>query len=461
MVSKSLKNTIIIRLLVPMFCFLLIETALSYWVTLHYVDKTYDRWLLNSAHSLEQEIKITDQGISVELSANALEVFSWDDLDKTYFKVMAEKQGKLAGDHALPELELEVIDGAKPVFFNARIDNKPIRVVSVQVKNQAIAEKVTIYVAETLNKRHEMMIDILLADLIPQLLLTVLVALYLFKNIKIILLPLHKLANQIARRSPHDLSPVTDAHVFTEVRALTDTINQLLSRLDTAIAAQQRFIANAAHQLRTPLAGLKLQAELAQRENNLGMMQASLRQIQNSTDRVSHMITQLLALARSEPIEGSHELKRIDLYSLVHDICMEWVPKALQNQCELSFDGPNHPIWVKGDAVLLRELLANLIDNAIAYGRVNGNIVISLSSDEHPCLRVENDGDGISAMEQERIFERFYRTQGSPGDGCGLGLAIVKEIVDLHQAEIQISNRIDGQGTVISVTFTNKGCVAW
>ncbi len=457
MVSKSLKNTIIIRLLVPVFCFLLIETALSYWVTLHYVDKTYDRWLLNSAHSLEQEIKITDQGIAVELSVNALEVFSWDDLDKTYFKIVAERQGELAGNHALPELEeLETINGSAPVFFNTLIDDEPIRVVSVHVKNQVIPEKVTIYVAETLNKRQDMMIDILLADLIPQLMFTILISLYLFKNIKLILSPFHKLANQIARRSPHDLSPMTDTYVFTEVKTLTDTINQLLSRLTTAIAAQQRFIANAAHQLRTPLAGLKLQAEVAQRENNLDTMQASLRQIQNSTDRISHMITQLLALARSEPIEGSHELKRIDLRELIRDVCMEWVPKSLLKQIDLSFDGPNQPVWIEGDAVLLRELLANLVDNAISYGRVNGNVVVSLILDDHPCLLVENDGDGIPVAEQDRIFERFYRIQGSPGDGCGLGLAIVKEIVDLHQAKIKISNRVDGQGTVIRVTFKNK-----
>ena len=455
MVNKSLKNTIITRLLVPIFFFLLIETALSYWITLHYVDKTYDRWLLNSAHSLEQEIKITDQGITVELSANALEVFSWDDLDKTYFKIVAEKQGELIGDHALPELdiELEGMDGIEPVFFNTLIDDEPIRVVSVRVKNQEIPENVTIYVAETLNKRHDMMLDILLADLIPQLLFTILISLYLLKNIKLIVSPFHKLANQIARRSPHDLSPMTDTYVFTEVKILTDTINQLLSRLATAIAAQQRFIANAAHQLRTPLAGLKLQAEVAQRENNLDTIQASLRQIQNSTDRIAHMITQLLALARSEPIEGSHKLKQIDLHILVRDVCMEWVPKALLKQIDLAFDGSNQPVWIKGNAVLLRELLANLIDNAIAYGRINGKIVVSVKCVAHPYFQVEDDGAGIPDKEQDRIFERFYRIQGSPGDGCGLGLAIVKEIVELHQANIKISNSTGSQGTVIRVTF--------
>ena len=453
MANKSLKNTIIIRLLVPVFCFLLVESVLSYWVTLHYVDKTYDRWLLNSAHSLEQEIKITDQGIAVELSANALEVFSWDDLDKTYFRIVAEKQGKLAGNLALPELKLAEFNEEEPVYFNTKINNKQIRVVSVRVRNQAIPEKVTIYVAETLNKRQDMMIDILLADLVPQLLFTILISLYLFKNIKIILSPFHKLADQISRRSPQDLSLLTDTYVFSEVRTLTDTINLLLSRLGTAIATQQRFIANAAHQLRTPLAGLKLQAEVAQRENNMDVMQASLWQMQNSIDRVAHLISQLLSLARSEPIEGSHQLKRLDLHLLVRNVCMEWVPKALQKQHELSFDSPNQSIWIKGDAVLLRELLANLIDNAISYGRENGNIVVSLIDDEYPCLQVEDDGDGIPVAEQERVFERFYRIQSDQGEGCGLGLAIVKEIADLHQAKVKISNHLDGKGAMIKVTF--------
>ena len=340
-----------------------------------------------------------------------------------------------------------------PVFFNALIDDEPIRVVAVRVKNQAMPEKVTIYVAETLNKRHDMMLDILLADLIPQLLFTIFISLYLLKNIKLIVSPFHKLAKQIAYRSPLDLSPMADTYAFSEVRILTHTINQLFSRLATAIASQQRFIANAAHQLRTPLAGLKLQAEVAQRENNLEAMQASLQQIQNSTDRVAHMITQLLALARSEPIEGREKMKQIDFGSLVRDVCMEWVPRSLLKQIDLSFEGSNQPVWVKGDAVLLRELLANLIDNAISYGRIGGNVVVSLSTDKPLCLSVEDDGYGIPLEEQGRVFERFYRMQGSPGDGCGLGLAIVKEIVELHQASIQISNRLEGQGTVISLIF--------
>ena len=453
MASKSLKSTIIIRLLIPIFCFLLLETALSYWMTVHYADKTYDRWLLNSAHSLEQEIKFTDQQVSIELSEKTLKIFSWDDLDKTYFKIVSEKQGKIAGDHTLPQLNVTELNSTEPQFFNTEVDNKPIRIVSVPVNNPLIPEKVTIYVAETLNKRQDMMIDILLADLIPQLLFTILISLYLFKNIKIILSPFHKLAKQIALRSPHDFSPMVDSHVFLEVKTLTDTINLLLSHLTAAIDTQQRFIANAAHQLRTPIAGLKLQAEVAQRENNLDSMQASLQQIQNSTDRVSHMITQLLVLARSEPIEGNHELKAVDLKQVTHDVCMEWAPKALLKQRDLSFNGPESSLWIQGDAILLKELLSNLIDNAINYGQENISVIVSLKDEQNPFLVIENDGSSIPKKEKNRIFERFYRIQGSSGDGCGLGLAIVKEIVDRHQAKIKISNREPEQGTAISIEF--------
>ncbi|MCK5355839.1 MAG: sensor histidine kinase, partial [Methyloprofundus sp.] len=308
-------------------------------------------------------------------------------------------------------------------------------------------------VAETLNKRREMMIDILLADLIPQLLLVVLISVYLFKSINRGLWPLNQLANQIAHRSPRDLSPIVDADIYLEVKTLTDTINQLFERLNSVIASQQRFIANAAHQLRTPLAGLKLQAEVAQRENNLDAMQPALRQIQSSADRISHLITQLLTLARSEQLEGRYKLKPIDLRTLVRDVCIEWVPKALLKQIDLSFDDPDQAVFVQGDALLLMELLSNLIDNAIAYGAVDGKISVKLIAGPQPCLQVQDNGIGIPDSERERIFERFYRISDHSGNGCGLGLAIVKEIADLHQAQVQLINQPDKRGTIMRVIF--------
>jgi two-component system sensor histidine kinase TctE len=230
----------------------------------------------------------------------------------------------------------------------------------------------------------------------------------------------------------------------------------LLTKLSAAIASQQRFIANAAHQLRTPLAGLKLQAERAQREQNIQAMQPALEQIQNSADRVSHMITQLLALTRSDPIQGSQQFETLDLRSLTRDTCIEWVPKALQKDSELSFDAPEQALFVKGDKVLLTELLNNLLDNAITYGHQQGNILVRLTDQPVPCLTVEDDGPGIDNAECDKIFERFYRIPGSPGKGCGLGLAIVKEISELHQVKLTLGHSTLG-GTRIDLQFSKMG----
>lgn len=448
--GASLKATIAYRLIIPVIIFIILETALSYFVTLHYVEKTYDRWLLDSARSLVQEIKVIDNKVSVKLSVTALEIFKWDDIDTTFFKINAENNRLIVGDILLPTPSTSINTG-QPVYSNAVLDDEAIRMVSLQVPG-TLPEKVYIHVAETINKRQDMMVDILLADLIPQILLILFISLLIIEAIYHGLTPLHKLADDISQRSLSDLSPIPEAHVFAEVRALTDTINNLLEKLSAAIISQQRFIANAAHQLRTPLAGLKLQAERAQREENILTMRPALSQIQSSADRISHMITQLLSLARSSPIEGSHKMEKVDLYDLAKKVCIEWVPKALEKGIEISFDATNQSHVVNGDRVLLTELLANLLDNAITYGHKNGHIFVGLTNHPTLCLSIEDDGPGIHEPESDKIFERFYRIPGSSGDGCGLGLAIVKEIADLHQVKLSLLSSNSG-GTRIDLKF--------
>jgi two-component system sensor histidine kinase TctE len=245
----------------------------------------------------------------------------------------------------------------------------------------------------------------------------------------------------IARRSAKEFDPIEDAGVPLEVRSLTNTINGLLQRLGSTLITQQRFIENAAHQMRTPLAGLKIQAERALNADNPETMRLALTHIKNSTNRLAHLNTQLLVLARSESISHSAtELRSINLTRLVRECCMDWVPRALDRKIELGFEAPDTVVDVSGDEVLLRELLGNLLDNAISYGKPGGHISVSLESAPHFKLIVEDDGPGIPVGEHDKIFERFYRVPGSSGDGCGLGLAIVKEIADLHAAQIKIAN---------------------
>jgi two-component system sensor histidine kinase TctE len=451
---ESLRSQLLLRLTLPLIFVVVLDTAVSYYVALHYANKAYDRWLLDSARSLAQEVKAQKGKVTFELPPTALEIFRWDEVDKTFFKIQSRRIGFMAGDRAVPDPPDPALARDQPYYFDSQIQGKKVRAVAMLMAPTDSSEEVLVEVAETLNKRRSMMQDILLAVVSPQVLLVLVTGLHIWRGVNRGLRPLHDLTREIAQRSPEDLAPMPDSHVPLEVRSLIHTINELLERLASAIAAQQRLIENAAHQLRTPLAGLKVQADRALRADDFAAMQPALLQIKHCADRVSHLSTQLLVLARSESsLNVVQRFVPVDLCRLARETCMDWVPKALERDIELSFDGPCESAWVPGDENLLRELLNNLLDNAIRYGRKHGQITVDLRVEPVLLLAVDDDGPGIPEPERDRIFERFYRIPGSPGDGCGLGLAIVKEIAELHSAGIAIRPGRSGRGSRIEVVF--------
>ncbi len=450
---RSLRAQLLLRLALPMALFVIVDSAVSYFVALHFANLAYDRWLLDSARSLAQEVKAQKGRVTFELPPTALEIFQWDDVDKTFFKIESSHLGFMAGDKGVPAPPDLSAARTQPNYFDSTMRGQRVRVVSMVIEPKDSPEEVIVQVAETLNKRRGLMTEILLAVLVPQVLLVVVGGFHVWIGINRGLRPLHTLTHEIAQRSPRDLAPIPDTRVPREVRTLTRTINVLLGRLAAAIATQQRFIANAAHQFRTPLAGLKVQVERVVREPHAATMDPALEQIQHCADRISHLTTQLLVLARSENALDTQRFSRIDLCDLARDICMDWAAKALQKDIDLSFDGLPDVLPVQGDPNLLRELLINLLDNAIRYGKSHGHITVRLARDPSPTLVVEDDGPGIPTSEIERVFERFYRLPGSPGDGCGLGLAIVKEIADLHGAQICLEPPEKRPGTRIKITL--------
>lgn len=450
--SKSLRKAILQRLLFPLILFISCETILSYYVTLHYVNETYDHWLLDSASSLAQEIKIRHAKVLVELPDSALEIVRWDERDKTFFKIFSESKGLLAGDSFVPEPNSSS-DFSKPVFFSANIEQEPVRVVVLRVQRADIEDTFYVHVAETLIKRHTMMTDILLADLIPQFLMIIFVSGFLMTGLGKGLQPLKMLADEISKRSTHDLSPIADTNIVIEVKTLTDTINGLFTQLSAAIAGQQRFVANAAHQLRTPLAGFLVQVERALREENMTGIKPALTQMQKSAERLSHTVNQLLVLAKTEPVDSMTDFQPLNLYELVKNTCMEWAPKASSRRMELGFESSAENILIQGDETLLREMLSNLLDNAISYGNPDGHISVELNDNPYPSVTIEDDGRGIPDNEIDKVFERFYRVPGSPGNGCGLGLAIVKEIASLHNIKLELGRVNRSSGTRIILSF--------
>ncbi|HEY3555081.1 MAG TPA: ATP-binding protein, partial [Casimicrobiaceae bacterium] len=231
------------------------------------------------------------------------------------------------------------------------------------------------------------------------------------------------------------------------------SINDLMTRLHEILSFQARFIADAAHQLRTPVAGLKAHVEVALREEDPTQARASIAHLYTAVERMSRLVAQLLSLARNEPTTVRQvTLAPLDLAKLAFDVTMDWVPEAYRRTIDLGFDGAAPHVTVDGDAPRLTELVNNLLDNAIRYSREGGRVTVHVA-DDPPRLSVSDDGPLIPVEERERIFERFHRLLGSHAGGSGLGLAIVQEIAKLHGASISLGEDSDGLGNRFTVTF--------
>src|SRR6266702_3496873 len=296
--------------------------------------------------------------------------------------------------------------------------------------------------------------DILLAMVAPQVALVGIASLLAWLGVSRGLKPLTDLAWQIEARDQNNLTPVPQTGLPREARVLAARINELLARLDSAIRAQKRFVADAAHQLRTPLAAVMLHAERAQRAPDGATEREALRALHRSVERAGRMSQQLLALARTDPDAiNAVELKPLDLVALARRVGEEWIPRALKRDIDFGLIAPDTPVWITGDDRLLGELLSNLIDNALRSSNPAGRVSVIVEAGPPAALAVQDDGPGIPDDERVRIFERFYRVPGSAGDGCGLGLAIVEEIARLHSSSVEVSTGSDARGSRFTVIF--------
>ncbi len=445
----SLRNELLRRLLVPMSAVLLVSGVLSYVLASGFSRASYDHSLLEAARDVAEQVKVVDKVASIDLPRAAIEMLEGDGEDHVHYQVVSQRLGTIAGDAELP-LPLQDEAGDAPVFYDARMHGDAVRVVSLPVLGLATEDKLTVRVAETRHKRDAMTDDIVMATVVPQLLLIVLAALAIWGGVRAGLSPLERLARTVDLRARDDQTPLPVDDVPREAKPLIDAFNGLLVRLGEVLDAQQRFIADAAHQLRTPLAALKVQLERALRERDPELHQQALQQVVESVERSARLSNQLLLLARAEPGVSSRHFVRIDLRQLAFDVGSLMVPRALHGGRDLGFAGTETPVWVDGDAMLLGELINNLLDNALRYGGTL--ITLRVEAGTMPLLVVEDNGAGIPEQERERVFERFHRVPGSGGEGAGLGLAIVREIAQNHGARV-IIEAPEGGGTRVTLCF--------
>lgn len=452
--ASSIRTQLICWLMIPVAALLVINMVIANLVAIDIADEAYDDSLIESAEAVLDRIRLVDGEALVDLPLAARAILKYNGKDQFYYQVLDSHGAIVSGDAEIPPPPLlgTRTRTGEPQIFNATVDHKPVRVAST-VK-QIGSSQFIVQVAETQNSRQQMVDKILLSAVAPQLLLVFLTAVAIWLGIRKGLRPLDSVQSEIAARSPSDLRLLDDCFAPRELRPIVASVNKLLNRISHDRDVQKRFAANAAHQLKTPLSGLKTQTQLLLRQEVPPFLEGSLKQINVSAERSVRLVNQLLTLARVEPgIAKLVPLKARDIERIARQAVQQTISQALDKSLDLSLECNLRDGVLLGDPESLETLVANLVENSVLYTPVGGRVTIVLEEDDAMRVVVEDNGPGIAADARERIFERFYRVLGSGVPGSGLGLAIVREIAKAHAASIRVDSGAGGCGTVISVDF--------
>lgn len=455
----SLRDHLMNWLLTPLFVLWLFSTIAGYVATLNYANQPYDLVLLERAQALAEQLRLGSGQERLDFKPSLPNGATPGMPDRVFYTVSDAAGNRIAGNADLSR-PLSYRGGKTgPLFSDTEREGEKTRMVSLVYAGPSGSRLFQLHMSETIHQRQALIRGILANIVIPQILLILIAVGAVWYALKQGLAPLERLRKEVARRPREDLRKIDETRAPAEVRPLIGAVNDLLERLKQMMEAQQRFVADAAHQLRTPFAGLKTQAELALRESDPERKQHALEYVLTSARRGGHLVNQLLALARNEPGGlGADTIAPLDLNALAQECTVRWVPLALEKQIDLGFEGIPQYAPMRGDAGSLTEMLGNLIDNAIRYTPPGGQVTIGVGYERGGAvLRVEDNGPGIAPEHRERVFERFYRILGSGESGSGLGLAIVAEVVKRHSATIQLDSGHGGVGTLISINFPHHG----
>ncbi|KAB0633992.1 sensor histidine kinase [Burkholderia latens] len=447
---RSLFGEILDWMLAPLLLLWPMSIAVTYLVAKTIANGPFDRALETNAYVLARQIHPVNGVAELTLPQQTRDFLRADNVDSVYFQVLGTRGELVAGeaDMPLPRDEDRPPPGVV-VFRDDLLRGNDVRVAytTVELPQSNGAQPVLVQVGETLDKRNALANDIIKGVILPQFVILPLAILLVWFGLSRGLAPLNALQAHIRARRPDDLSPVEAQRAPPEIEPLVTSFNDLLARLEQNMALQKRFIADAAHQMKTPLAGLRTQAEFALRHPVPPDVQRSLEQIATSSEQAARLVTQLLALARAENRASGLTFEPVEIGSLARRTVRDWVQAALAKRMDLGYEGPDDdaPLAVDGNPVMLREMLGNLVDNAIRYTPDGGRITVRVRAEpaaRRVHLEVEDTGPGIPAAERERVVERFYRILGREGDGSGLGLAIVREIATQHGGTLTLDDHV-------------------
>jgi two-component system sensor histidine kinase TctE len=439
--QRSLFGEILDWMLAPLLFVWPISIAVTHYFATSVANFPYDQTLREQVTAISRQIKFVEGNPQISMPGSARAFLRSDEIDSVYFHVLGRGGKLIVGDPELPVLKAsevpEKTETGEVYFRDDDFKGQDLRIAFMYIAEPGAPHDrwVLVEVGETLEKRSQLSNKIIASVILPQFVIIPLAVVLVWFGLSQGLRPLTRLRERIETRREADLSPISSGRVPEELQPLTDAFNSMLARMQHNMDVQRRFISDAAHQMRTPLTGLKMQAQLAMREDDPKQLRYALQNISSSVDRASHLVNQLLALARAEASEQSEQaLVPVDLDQLLHEIVETWVVRALDRRIDLGYE-PAGPVHILGNVFLLREMINNLLDNALRYtpdeGRVTARVV---AQGDFALLEIEDSGIGISDDDAHKVFDRFYRVEGTGVEGSGLGLAIVREIAGLHRA---------------------------
>lgn len=448
----SVRQRLLLWVMLPVTALAFLWGASTYYAVIYVANMVYDRSLDDMVRSLASQLDTGAGQVSINLPRTAQKIIEYDEIDRVYFSVTDAQGRRLAGNRALPPVPAKA---GEMRFQDDRLDGQPVRMAGMSFPQPLAGKNVMVHiaVAETTLKRQMLANAVYAFMMAPLALLVLSVAVLLWLGIGHSLIPLRKISEALASRSHLDLSPLEAENIPVEVRDEIRAINSLMARLKQALDIRQRFIADAAHQLRTPVTVIKAQAELAQRARCEQDWQASVTGLVGGASRLERLVNQLLNLSRTEPgPDRQMEVQPVDLGALMEEVLANLAPTALQKSQQLRVEIPSAPVPVQGNSFFLGEMLANLIDNAIRYTPEGGRIVTRLFIEQdRAVIRIQDNGPGLTDAEKARAFERFYRSPLAGSEGSGLGLAIVREIVLQHDGDIHLETPPRGTGLIVTV----------
>ncbi len=450
----SLRSRLTQRLALVLAGIGVIGTIAAYWLASSYANLAYDRALSDDVLTLAEQVSMEQGHIQVALPDAALKWLLADEGELVLFRVTdLRDMTVLAAKGDLGPIPSDFAAIGQAAYRDGEAGGRRVRISYMRHLVDPYDVPVLVEIGETTGKRDKLTQGILGATILFMAVMIAVAVGLVRHGVRTALAPLNLLEAEVAQRSGTELTPLDPLHAPEEVRGLIDAMNRLMTRVSSVVESQSHFIANAAHQLRTPLAGLNLQAQRARKASTPETLDTCLADVEASAARASHLIEQLLVLAKAEAADPTIDRQPVNISAVARQVIERFLPLADQRRMDLGYEGNGQDLYLAGNEMLLAEMIGNLVDNALRYNRDGGRVTIETRADGNDALiSVIDDGPGIAPADQEQAFARFYRSDSSTRGGAGLGLAIVREIAERYHGRMALHSK-PGQGCRFELRF--------